>query len=56
MLKALTHFEQVPLAAVMKILKQEKQCETDEESPQTIEQNQSGIQPAIITKNEDDRD
>ena len=34
MLKAVTHFEQVPLAVVMKIMEQDKQIETSEESRQ----------------------
>jgi hypothetical protein len=56
MLKAITHFEQVPLQVVMKIVERDKQTETSEESRLKDAQNLSSIPAASTTGKEDQND
>jgi hypothetical protein len=50
MLKAITHFEQVPLGLVMKIIERDQQAEIPEESFAKNKQNLSTVPAAAITR------
>jgi hypothetical protein len=56
MLKAITHFEQVPLRLVMKIIERDKSKETSEESREENEQNLSRVTEPQMTRNGGDRE
>ena len=51
MLKATTHFEQVPLGLVMKIVEREKQIEASEEFLGKNQQDLSSVPAPITAKN-----
>ena len=56
MLKAITHFEQVPLGLVMKIVERDQQTQLPEESRAKDKQNRLTVPAAITTKNGGEHD